>query len=193
MADSHEYPHAAARTALALILSEEARSASTGLGGTGGFEAVERSATEALLDIFTRFVRTVGVTTRDAAQHAGRSESNLADLLVGLQSVGAGGLAASQPRELLRFLEEEASEVAVPCNLSSFPVVRPPPTAPATGGGGGGGGAGRWRRPSAAGRRAEEAEPRRAEEEGGGGCCSGSGTGGGVVRRCAALGGPHRP
>ena len=115
------YAHAAARTALALIVSEAHSSASS-----AGFDAVERSATEALLDIFTRYMRTVGTVTRAAAQHAGRSESNLADLLVGLDAVGAGGGAASRPHDLLQFVEEEATEAAFPCNISSFPVVRPP-------------------------------------------------------------------
>ncbi|KOO24091.1 bromodomain associated family expressed [Chrysochromulina tobinii] len=122
------YPAAAARTALALIVSE-ARVGRTvgGEGGgvvraPGGYEAIERSASEALLDIFTRYMRSIGTASRLAAEHAGRAESNLADMLVGLDSVRA-----APPHELLAFLNEEASEVAFPGNFAAFPheEVRP--------------------------------------------------------------------
>ena len=115
------YAHAAARTALALILSENQPSASL-----AGIETVERSAMEALLDIFMRYMRTVATVTRAAAQHAGRSESNLADLFTGLDAVSAGGSPTSLPLELLQFVEEEATEAPFPCNICSFPVVQPP-------------------------------------------------------------------
>ena len=127
------YPAAAARTALALIVSE-ARVGRTvgGEGGgvvraPGGYEAIERSASEALLDIFTRYMRSIGTASRLAAEHAGRAESNLADMLVGLDSVRA-----APPHELLAFLNEEASEVAFPGNFAAFPVPRLPPNLPAT-------------------------------------------------------------
>lgn len=127
------YPAAAARTALALIVSE-ARVGRTvgGEGGgvvraPGGYEAIERSASEALLDIFTRYMRSIGTASRLAAEHAGRAESNLADMLVGLDSVRA-----APPHELLAFLNEEASEVAFPGNFAAFPVPRLPPHLPAT-------------------------------------------------------------
>ena len=113
------YAHAASRTALALITSE-ARAADD---DPARFDAIERSASEALLDIFTRYMRAVGTASRATAQHAARSQCNLADVLVGISSVHAGS-AGVHPGELLAFLEE-APEVAFPVNLSSaFPAPR---------------------------------------------------------------------
>ena len=126
------YALAASRTALSLIVSEASDGASGIRAGTRGFEAVERSASEALLDIFTRYMRGLGLSARAAAQHAGRSECNIADMLAGLRASGAEG--GMLPKDLLAFLEE-APEAAFPCNLSAtFPVPRPPlPTAGASG------------------------------------------------------------
>ena len=120
------YAEAASRTALSLIISEAVDPG----GERTRFEAIERSASEALLDVFTRFLRTLGGAARSAAQHAGRSESNIADLLYGLQSVAPDGMALSVP-ELLAFVED-APEVAFPVNVSAFPVASQPPSAAAT-------------------------------------------------------------
>ena len=68
-------------------------------------------------------MRAVGTASRATAQHAARSQCNLADVLVGISSVHAGS-AGVHPGELLAFLEE-APEVAFPVNLSSaFPAPR---------------------------------------------------------------------
>jgi len=123
------YASAASRKALALVVSEASVSRSVAEPTDGGrreaFEAIERSASEALLDIFTRYMRAIGTASQEAAQHAGRAESNLADVLVGIGAVGGGA-----PRDLLTFLEEEASEAAFPCNVAAFPVARLPATTP---------------------------------------------------------------
>lgn len=119
------YAEAASRTALSMIVAEAHEPG----GERTEFEAVERSASEALLDVFSRFMRSLGGAARSAAQHAGRSESNLADLLVGINAVSPDGAGLSVP-ELRSFLEE-APEVAFPVNVSTFPVPRPPPSASA--------------------------------------------------------------
>jgi hypothetical protein len=122
------YAHAAARTAIALIV----QGARASEDDPSNFEAIERSASEALLDVFTRFLRSLGTATRAASEHAGRSESNLADLFASLGNVNADAVNL-RPRELLAFLEE-APEVAFPVNLStSLPVPRESPAAPAVG------------------------------------------------------------
>ena len=112
------YALSASRTALTLIVSEASEEGS----GSAGFAAIERSASEALLDIFTRYMRSLGAAARGAAQHAGRSESNAADMLYALRTAGAG----LRPRDLLDLLDD-APEVAFPCNLSAeFPAPRAP-------------------------------------------------------------------
>ena len=58
------YAEAASRTALSLIISEAVDPG----GECTRFEAIERSASEALLDVFTRFLRTLGGAARSAAQ-----------------------------------------------------------------------------------------------------------------------------
>jgi hypothetical protein len=123
------YAMAASRTALSLII--EASSTADNVDEEGNaagnvdnrsFEAVEQSASEVLLDVFTRYMRSLGTAARNTAQHAGRSESNLMDMLQALHTSGAG----CTPGDLLAFLNE-APEVAFPCNLSaSFPVPREP-------------------------------------------------------------------
>jgi len=122
---SSSYAHAAAQKAISLIIAEASCS-----GQEAGYESVERSANEAVLDIFARYLRTLGAASRAAAQHARRSESNLEDVIVGLKAVDTNGVGVAH---LLQFLEEEASEVAFPCNLSEFPVPPGPSKAvPAT-------------------------------------------------------------
>ena len=120
------YAHAASRTALSLIVAE----AHAEEGERTHFEAVERSASEALLDVFSRFLRSLGGAARSAAQHAGRSESNLADMLVGLGAVSPAG-AGLTLSELAAFVED-APEVAFPANVSAFPVAPAPLSAAAT-------------------------------------------------------------
>ena len=127
------YAMAASRTALSLIVSEASTSeqdeeagAASGTQSNKGFEAIERSASEALLDVFTRYMRSIGTAARNAAQHAGRSESNAVDMLAALHATGH--CTAGDP---LSFLEQ-TPEVAFPCNLSAtFPVPREPLSATA--------------------------------------------------------------
>lgn len=125
------YAMAASRTALSLIISEastaededEEGDATSSSVDNRNFEAVEQSASEVLLDVFTRYMRSLGTAARNAAQHAGRSESNLMDMLQALHHSGGRGCTAG---DLLAFVNK-APEVAFPCNLSAaFPVPREP-------------------------------------------------------------------
>ena len=123
------FAHTAARTALSLIVTESGTDGGDDESdNTTGYEAIERSASEALVDIFARYLRTVGRTASAAAQHAGRSESNMSDMLVGLGAIE--GPAGHTPEQLREFLEHEASEIGFPCNIASFPVARVPPMPP---------------------------------------------------------------
>ena len=112
-----KYAHAAASVAVTHIASE----ASASQTDSARFEAIERSASEVLLDIFTRYMRSLGTATRAAAQHASRSQCNVADMLVGLRSVHAG-TAGMRTAELLAFLAD-APEGALPVG-SAFPAPR---------------------------------------------------------------------
>ena len=117
---TESFAYTAARTALSLIVSE-----SNVAGASGdGFEAIERSASEALVDIYARYVRTIGRTARAAAQHAGRSESNMADLFVGL-----GAVRGAQPQSLATVLSSsgntrESSNGSATKALSTRSVVK---------------------------------------------------------------------
>ena len=57
-------------------------------------DTVEESAFESLVDVFEWYVRTVGSVGSQAAQHAGRTQANLSDALLGLNAVGADPPAA---------------------------------------------------------------------------------------------------
>jgi len=122
MGDS--YARAIARVSVAQI----ARNAHDEMHGGPGFKMIERSACESLLDVVSRFVRSVGAVSAQAAQHASRSEVNANDVLRGLRSVGA----APVP-ELLEFLHTEP-DMPFPHNVASFPAATPKPD-PAEGGG----------------------------------------------------------
>lgn len=123
------YAEATSRTALSLIVAEARDEDAESSDRASSFEAIERSASEALLDVFTRFLRTVGGAARTAAQHAGRSESNLADLIAAIEAVSPDGAGLSIAE--LRSFVEEAPEVAFPHNVSAFPVPRAPLSAAA--------------------------------------------------------------
>ena len=119
------YADAVARTSLALIVRETRPE-----DEPRRVEAIERSASEALQDILTRYLRSLGNAARAASNHACRSESNIVDLLAALNATAPAGVGLS-PAELLRFLEDEATEVAFPVNVAAFPVQPPPLSAAA--------------------------------------------------------------
>jgi transcription initiation factor TFIID subunit 8 len=106
---SHPYALAIVRAALGSIVSEASRE------GTG-FEDIERSASEALLDVLTRYIRTIGTVSNSAARHAGRSESNYADVRLALDEMHADPAPA-----LLRFLQK-VPEGSLLQDVAMFPV-----------------------------------------------------------------------
>lgn len=125
------YARAIARVSVAQI----ARNAHDEMHGGSGFKMIERSACESLLDVVSRFVRTVGAVSAQAAQHASRSEVNANDVLRGLRSVGA----APVP-ELLEFLRTEP-DMPFPHTVAAFPATAPRPDPTESGGNNGGLGA----------------------------------------------------
>ncbi len=121
-ASSSAYAAAAARISLALIVREASAPDPRELEKeVRTFSSIEQSASEVLLDIYTRHMRTVGARASAAAARAGRSEANLVDMLAAT---------GTDSRALLEFLEDEAKEVAFPCNLAAFPVRTPPAPPP---------------------------------------------------------------
>ena len=98
------------------------RGAHDEIHGGPGFTMIQRSASDSLIDVISRFVRTVGAMSTRAAQHASRSEVNANDVLRGLRSVGA----APVP-ELLEFLRAEP-DMPFPHNVASFPAAAPNPS-----------------------------------------------------------------
>lgn len=117
-----EYALSVARTALVSIVRERTDDGA-------GYEAIERSGCEALLDILTRYIRTVGSASSSATRHAGRSESNYADVRLGLEAVRG-----SSAPSLLAFMQQIPEEV-LPQNVAAFPVpwraTQMPPLRPA--------------------------------------------------------------
>ena len=111
---SEAYARAVARVSVAQI----ARAAHDELHGGGGFSQIERSACESLVDVIARYVRTVGVVSTQAAQHASRSEVNLNDLLRGLGTMGGG----ASLTELLEFARA-APDLQFPRDVARFPAV----------------------------------------------------------------------
>ena len=103
---------------------ETSGAAASSSSSSTSFEAVERSASEVLHDVFTRFLRMIGGAARAAAEQGGRCESNLADLCVALSEVRPDGARLSVAD--LRAFVEEAAEVVLPQNVPAFPVPRPP-------------------------------------------------------------------
>jgi len=101
-----------ARSLLRVALSMTAQS--NPLGGRG-FDAIERSASESLLDICVRYLRTIGTLSAQAARHAGRSESNYLDVKLALEEMGVGSL-----QELGKFARE--SDLPFARTITPFPV-----------------------------------------------------------------------
>lgn len=97
------------------------------VNGDNSFEVIERSSCEALLDVFTRYIRTIGMVSTAAARHAGRSESNYGDVRFGLDAVHADSALL-----LLDFVRGGLQEEALLQNVAEFPVLRrQAPTRPA--------------------------------------------------------------
>eukprot|EP00316_Scyphosphaera_apsteinii_P025932 CAMPEP_0119336684 /NCGR_PEP_ID=MMETSP1333-20130426/92355_1 /TAXON_ID=418940 /ORGANISM="Scyphosphaera apsteinii, Strain RCC1455" /LENGTH=123 /DNA_ID=CAMNT_0007347533 /DNA_START=3 /DNA_END=370 /DNA_ORIENTATION=+ len=106
-----EYARALVRIAIAMIARQNPF-------GTVGFEGIERSACEALVDICTRYLRTIGTLSSQAAQHAGRSESNFLDAHLALEAIDP----QFSYDELLVFSREHQMPFARV--VAPFPVVR---------------------------------------------------------------------
>ena len=110
----------------------------TGPEGAPGFASIQRSSVESLLDILTRYLRTLGTLSAQGAQHAGRAEANFLDVHLALKAVGV-----ASPRELLAFSRvrelpyrhpvhilypvrpSEMRTFASGCPLSWAPLARP--------------------------------------------------------------------
>ena len=90
----------------------------TGPEGAPGFASIQRSSVESLLDILTRYLRTLGTLSAQGAQHAGRAEANFLDVHLALKAVGV-----ASPRELLAF--SRVRELPYPHPVHILYPVRP--------------------------------------------------------------------
>ncbi|KAL1496525.1 hypothetical protein AB1Y20_016478 [Prymnesium parvum] len=112
-----DYGRAVARLALATIVRQSLADASSGEASSA---LVEQSSLEALLDVLTRFLRTVGAVSASTARHAGRGECNFDDVRHGIAA-----LSAASPEALLAFLRA-APEEALTQAVAHFPTCPPP-------------------------------------------------------------------
>ena len=94
----------------------------------------ERSACDSLADVSVCYMATVGALSAQAAQHAGRAEANVLDVMHALEAVGA-----DPPDALAAFARSAPQQDAD--RLLAVPPL-PVPIANAAGGAGGGGPAG---------------------------------------------------
>uniref|UniRef100_A0A7S4C278 Transcription initiation factor TFIID subunit 8 n=1 Tax=Chrysotila carterae TaxID=13221 RepID=A0A7S4C278_CHRCT len=86
-------------------------------GQHNAYDAVESSALDVLIDVCARYIRTLGTLGAQAAQHAGRAESNFLDVQLALEHIGAAPL-----DELLSFAH--ASDLPFARDVATFPARR---------------------------------------------------------------------
>ena len=108
-----DYAAALARISVAQIV----RGAYDELHGGQGFTLIQTSACESLVDVISRYVRTVGSVSAQAAQHASRSEANMNDVLLGLNAAGGSSL-----EDLLEFARS-APDLQFPRDVARFPCA----------------------------------------------------------------------
>ena len=110
---SESYAAALARISVAQIV----RGAYDELHGGQGFTLIQSSACDSLVDVISRYVRTVGSVSAQAAQHASRSEANMNDVLLGLNAAGGASL-----EDLLDFAKS-APDLQFPRDVARFPCA----------------------------------------------------------------------
>ncbi|KAM3760933.1 hypothetical protein ACB098_01G230800 [Castanea mollissima] len=100
-----------------------------------GFQSFQQSALETLSDVTVRYIRDIGKTAHVYANQAGRTESNVFDIIQGLEDLGLaqGFLGASDiehclassgtVRELAQYVGE-SQQIPFAYSLPQFPVVK---------------------------------------------------------------------
>lgn len=100
-----------------------------------GFQSFQQSALETLSDVTVRYIRDIGKTAHLYANQAGRTESNVFDIIQGLEDLGLaqGFLGASDiehclassgtVRELAQYVGE-SEQIPFAYSLPQFPVVK---------------------------------------------------------------------
>lgn len=100
-----------------------------------GFQSFQQSALETLSDVTVRYIRDIGKTAHVYANQAGRTESNVFDIIQGLEDLGLaqGFLGASDiehclassgtVRELAQYVGE-SEQIPFAYSLPQFPVVK---------------------------------------------------------------------
>lgn len=100
-----------------------------------GFQSFQQSALETLSDVTVRYIRDIGKTAHVYANQAGRTESNVFDIIQGLEDLGLaqGFLGASDiehclassgtVRELAQYVGE-SEQIPFAYTLPQFPVVK---------------------------------------------------------------------
>ncbi|WIA22741.1 hypothetical protein OEZ86_009700 [Tetradesmus obliquus] len=91
---------------------------------TSGFEACQESAIEILADLLLRYLTTVCSSSHSYAELAGRSQSNLADVLLSLEELGVTA------DDLHQHLELQKTDVPFAHTLAPYPVRTQRPVPP---------------------------------------------------------------
>jgi len=79
-----------------------ARVAAAQIAESAGFDACQDSAIEILADLLLRYLTTICASSHSYAELAGRSQSNLADLLLALEELGV------TPEDLHHHMQQQA-------------------------------------------------------------------------------------
>ena len=118
-----DFPQAIARIAVAQICE------------SAGFQGFQQSALETLSDIVVRYIRELGKIAQAHANLAGRTESNVFDIIQGLEDLGSlqGFSGASESdrclegsgtiKEIIQYASE-AEEIPFVYSVPHFPVIR---------------------------------------------------------------------
>ncbi|KAF6254482.1 Bromodomain associated-domain-containing protein [Scenedesmus sp. NREL 46B-D3] len=101
-----------------------ARVVAAQIAEASGFDACQESAIEILADLLLRYLTTVCSSSHSYAELAGRSQSNLADLLLSLEELGVTA------EDLHQHLELQRSDVPFAHTLAPFPVRTQRPVPP---------------------------------------------------------------
>ncbi|KAL6956471.1 hypothetical protein U1Q18_044377 [Sarracenia purpurea var. burkii] len=102
---------------------------------SAGFQSFQQSALSTLSDVAVRYIREIGKTANCYANSTGRTESNVFDIIQGLEDLGSaqGFLGASNVnhclagsgivREITQYVGE-AEEIPFAYSIPSFPVIK---------------------------------------------------------------------
>lgn len=120
---SDDFAQAIAKIAVAQVCESE------------GFQSFQQSALNTLSDVAVRYIREIGKSANFYANLAGRSESNVFDIIHGLEDLGSSqGFSGASDinccpagsgivREITQYVGD-AEEIPFPYSIPSFPIIK---------------------------------------------------------------------